>query len=204
VTNETAFHAQTARPAQNAVANRLNAAHLGVLSSSARTEIQKDCSSAVSDGSTTVGSATPHHDKTVCSYGPPCHVVWCDHRAFKETSSLLKAQLESEVQVPVKAHKSAENVIRLLRKKQRAQGRPPCVFVVSWANSGALLPFLNESIHVAAKVIVLCDARGGRRQDGSEQQLMEQYPSVVKVAGSWTEAIHTAGKAVAEFQLAQW
>merc|ERR1712054_325175 len=122
---------------------------------------------------------------------------------FKETSSALKTQLEYEVQLPVKAHKSAENVIRLLRKKQRAQGRPPCVFIVSWANAGALLPFLHEFQHVSAKVVLLCDARGGRRQDGSEE-MFHQYPFVEKVASNWAEAVHAAGKAVAEFQVAQW
>jgi hypothetical protein len=129
--------------------------------------------------------------------------VWCDCRAFKDTASELKGQLEAEVQLKVKAHKNAENVIRLLRKKQRAHGRPPCVFVVSWANAAALLPFLDEFHQVQTKVVVVRDARGGRRQDGSEE-MFSQYPFVEKVAGSWTEAVHAAGKAVAEFQVASW
>jgi len=205
-------------PARNGPApsrsNPLNAAQLGMLLGSAPTRpAKKNTSSGASDSSTTVGttvgSGASHLEARASSPGAAapetasCHVVWCDHRAFKDTSSTLKAQLEAEVQLPVKAHKSAENVIRLLRKKQRAQGRPPCVFVVSWANAGALLPFLNEFQQVSAKVVVLCDARGGRRQDGSEEQY-SQYPFVEKVAGSWSEAVHAAGKAVAEFQVATW
>jgi len=194
---------------------QLNAAQLGMLLGGTPTRpTKKTTSSGASDTSTTVGttvggSIASHQEARASSPGAAapqaaaCHVVWCDHRAFKDTSSGLKAQLEAEVQLPVKAHKSAENVIRLLRKKQRAQGRPPCVFVVSWANAGALLPFLNEFQQVSAKVVVLCDARGGRRQDGSDE-MFSQYPFVEKVAGSWTEAVHAAGKAVAEFQVAQW
>lgn len=200
-----------ASPNRNAPApsrGQLNAAQLGMLGATPSRPVQKSASSGASDTSTTVGSASPGEPRASSpgAAAPPaatCHVVWCDHRAFKETSSGLKAQLEAEVQLPVKAHKSAENVIRLLRKKQRAQGRPPCVFVVSWANAGALLPFLNEFQQVSAKVVVLCDARGGRRQDGSDE-MFNQYPFVEKVASNWTEAIHAAGKAVAEFQVAQW
>lgn len=207
-----------ASPARNNPApsrsSPLNAAQLGMLLGGTPTRpARKIISSGASDTSTTVGttvgSGTSHQEARASSPGAAapqaatCHVVWCDHRAFKDTSSGLKAQLEAEVQLPVKAHKSAENVIRLLRKKQRAQGRPPCVFVVSWANAGALLPFLNEFQQVSAKVVVLCDARGGRRQDGSDE-MFNQYPFVEKVAGSWTEAVHAAGKAVAEFQVATW
>jgi len=205
-------------PARNAPTpsrgGQLNAAQLSMLlGGSPLRPTQKTISSGASDSSTTVGttvgSATSHLEPRASSPGAAapqpaaCHVVWCDHRAFKDTSTGLKSQLEAEVQLPVKAHKSAENVIRLLRKKQRAQGRPPCVFVVSWANAGALLPFLNEFQHVSAKVVVLCDSRGGRRQDGSDD-MFKQYPFVEKVAGSWNEAVHAAGKAVAEFQVAHW
>jgi len=210
-----AAHAQPTRNAPTPSRNgQLNAAQLGMLlGGTPLRPAQKTVSSGASDTSTTVGttvgSATSHLEPRASSPGAAapqpaaCHVVWCDHRAFKDTSAGLKTQLEAEVQLPVKAHKSAENVIRLLRKKQRAQGRPPCVFVVSWANAGALLPFLNEFQHVSAKVVVLCDARGGRRQDGSDE-MFKQYPFVEKVAGSWNEAVHAAGKAVAEFQVAQW
>jgi hypothetical protein len=198
----------TSRHAPAPSRGQLNAVQLGMLGANPSRPVQKSGSSGASDTSTTVGSASPVEPRASSpGAGAPqtsaCHVVWCDHRAFKETSSGLKAQLEAEVQLPVKAHKSAENVIRLLRKKQRAQGRPPCVFVVSWANAGALLPFLNEFQQVSAKVVVLCDARGGRRQDGSDE-MFNQYPFVEKVASNWTEAIHAAGKAVAEFQVAQW
>lgn len=193
-----------AAPAPSRGRQQLNAVQLGMLGATPSRPVQKGVSSSASDTSTTVGSNSPAEPRASSpSQAAACHVVWCDHRAFKETSSGLKTQLEAEVQLPVKAHKSAENVIRLLRKKQRAQGRPPCVFVVSWANAGALLPFLNEFQQVSAKVVVLCDARGGRRQDGSEE-LFNQYSFVEKVASNWTEAVHAAGKAVAEFQVAQW
>jgi len=200
-------------PAPSRGRPQLNAAQLGMLGATPSRPAHKGMSSSASDTSTTVGSNSPAEpccvaDSCSCMPSSPeqtaaCHVVWCDHRAFKETSCGLKTQLEAEVQLPVKAHKSAENVIRLLRKKQRAQGRPPCVFIVSWANAGALLPFLNEFQQVNAKVVVLCDARGGRRQDGSED-MFNQYSFVEKVASNWTEAVHAAGKAVAEFQVAQW
>jgi len=192
--------------------SQLNATQLGMLGATPSRPVQKSASSGASDASTTVSTnvgSVSHLEPRASSPGAAapetsaCHVVWCDHRAFKETSGGLKAQLEAEVQLPVKAHKSAENVIRLLRKKQRAQGRPPCVFIVSWANAGALLPFLNEFQQVSAKVVVLCDARGGRRQDGSDE-MFNQYGFVEKVAGNWSEAVHAAGKAVAEFQVAQW
>lgn len=187
--------------------SQLNATQLGMLGATPSRPVQKGASSGASDTSTTVSGSASHLEPRASSPGAAapqtaaCHVVWCDHRAFKETSAGLKAQLEAEVQLPVKAHKSAENVIRLLRKKQRAQGRPPCVFIVSWANAGALLPFLNEFQQVSAKVVVLCDARGGRRQDGSEE-MFNQYAFVENVASNWTEAVHAAGKAVAEFQVA--
>jgi len=203
-------------PVRNALApsrGQLNAAQLGMLGDTPSRTVPKSASSGASDTSTTVGTTVgsgSHLEPRASSPGAaaapqsaPCHVVWCDHRAFKETSSGLKAQLEAEVQLPVKAHKTAENVIRLLRKKQRAQGRPPCVFVVSWANADALLPFLNEFQQVSTKVVVLCDARGGRRQDGSDE-MFSQYPFVDKVASSWAEAVHAAGKAVAEYQVTHW
>jgi len=191
-------------PAPSRGRPQLNAAQLGMLGATPSRPAHKGISSSASDTSTTVGSNSPAEPRASSpGQAAACHVVWCDHRAFKETSCGLKTQLEAEVQLPVKAHKSAENVIRLLRKKQRAQGRPPCVFIVSWANAGALLPFLNEFQQVSAKVVVLCDARGGRQQDGSEE-MFNQYSFVEKVASNWTEAVHAAGKAVAEFQVAQW
>merc|ERR1711924_570476 len=100
--------------------------------------------------------------------------------------------------VSVKAHKSAENCIRLLRKKQNAQGRPPCVILVSWANAGALLPFLNECTNINAKVIVLCES-ASRKKDGLDS-LASRYPFVEKVVFQWADAVQAVGLAVAEMQ----
>merc|ERR1712137_154854 len=98
-----------------------------------------------------------------------CHLIWCDHRAFKDSSAQLKQQLEARSGAAVKTHQTADNCIRLFRKKQRAQGRPPCVILVSWTNAPALLSYLAEANHVSARVIVLCDARSCRKNQGAEQ-----------------------------------
>lgn len=126
----------------------------------------------------------------------PCHFIWCDHRAFKDTASTLKAQLEAGSGAVVKTHKTAENCIRLFRKKQRAQGRPPCVILVSWANAPALLSYLAECDHILAKVVVLCDARSCRKNESAEQ-LVAQYPFIEKVVTTWDEAVESACNCVA-------
>lgn len=163
-------------------------------------------SSNVSEASTTIGSAasrTAPSPVPPMSSNLPCHLIWCDNRAFKETSGIQRQQLEHETNLPVKAHKSAENCIRLLRKKQNAQGRPPCVILVSWTNAGALLPYLNEATHVSVKVVVLRDSQKSRTQDTVEQ-LMLKYPCVERVVSSWPDAVHAVGMAAAEMQVAQW
>lgn len=154
-------------------------------------------SSGVSEASTCVGSGSlaPQMPKL------PCHLIWCDNRAFKEASASQRQQLEGETGIAVKAHKSAENCIRLLRKKQNAQGRPPCVILVSWANAGALLPFLNEGTNVNAKVVVLCES-SLRKKDGLDS-LVSRYPFVEKVVFHWADAVQAVGLAVAEMQVAQ-
>lgn len=128
----------------------------------------------------------------------PCHFIWCDHRAFKDTSSTLKTQLEKSAGATVKTHKTAENCIRLFRKKQRAQGRPPCVILVSWANAPALLSYLAEADHVSARVIVLCDARSCRKNESADQ-LAAQFPFIDKIATTWDEAVESACNVVAAF-----
>jgi len=125
-----------------------------------------------------------------------CHFIWCDHRAFKDTASTLKGQLEQASGVAVKTHKTAENCIRLFRKKQRAQGRPPCVILVSWANAPDLLSYLAEADQVSAQVIVLCDARSCRKNESAEQ-LAAQFPFISKIATTWDEAVESACKSVA-------
>merc|ERR1712227_541472 len=128
-----------------------------------------------------------------------CHLIWCDHRAFKESSSKLKQQLEEESGSQVKTHKTAENCIRLFRKKQRAQGRPPCVILASWANAPALLAYLAEAPHVNAKVVVLCDARSCRKNESADQ-LASQFPFVDSIATTWEEALESVAVAVASFR----
>jgi len=132
---------------------------------------------------------------TVASGARSAHLIWCDHRAFKETSSALKDQLESAAGVCVKTHKTAENCIRLFRKKQRAQGRPPCVILVSWANAPGLLQYLADAKHVTAKVVVLCDARSCRKSE-SVDQLCTDFPFIEKVATTWESAVEAASNAV--------
>jgi len=126
------------------------------------------------------------------------HLIWCDHRAFKDTSSTLKQQLESRCGSSVKTHKTAENCIRLFRKKQRAQGRPPCVILVSWANAPGLLQYLSEATHVSAKVVVLCDARSCRKNESADQ-LAAQFPFIYKIETTWEAAVESACQAVADF-----
>jgi len=140
-------------------------------------------------------SSNSSDDGTVASGMKPAHLIWCDHRAFKETSSILKDQLENAAGVTVKTHKTAENCIRLFRKKQRAQGRPPCVILVSWANSMPLLQYLAEAQHVTAKVVVLCDARSCRKTE-SVDQLSVDFPFVEKIATTWEAAVEAASNAV--------
>jgi len=131
-----------------------------------------------------------------------CHMVWCDHRAFKDTSSELKDELERRSNTSVKTHKTAENCIRLFRKKQRAQGRPPCVILVSWANAPSLLAYLDQANHVTASVVVLCDARSCRKNESAEE-LAAQYPNrITKVATTWEEAVNAACAAAAMYQSA--
>lgn len=162
--------------------------------------------SNASDISTTISSAsTSRRDtRTPSPEVVPrsaCHLIWCDQRAFKESSAPWKQQLEARAMLPVKAHKTAEKCIRLLRKKQHSQTRPPCVFLVSWANAPTLLPYINESSHVIAKVILLCDTDmcRGRGRDAAEN-LASMYPFVINLAGSWSEAVEAATAATLELQ----
>jgi hypothetical protein len=155
-------------------------------------------SSGVSDASTSISLPSvglPSPSKV------PCHLIWCDNRAFKEAAAPQREELENETGSSVKAHKSAENCIRLLRKKQNAQGRPPVVILVSWANAGALLPFLNECTNINAKVVVLCES-ASRKKDGLDS-LASRYPFVEKVVFQWADAVQAVGLAVAEMQVAQ-
>merc|ERR1712137_711667 len=101
-----------------------------------------------------------------------------------------REELETKAGMTVKTHKTAENCIRLFRKKQRAQGRPPCVILASWANAPALLSYLAEAPHVNAKVVVLCDARSCRKNESADQ-LAAQFPFVDSIVTTWEEALES-------------
>jgi len=158
-----------------------------------------------SDISTTVSSTSQRATRTPSPHALPtrasCHLIWCDQRAFKESSETWKHQLEARAKLPVKAHKTAEKCIRLLRKKQHSSTRPPCVFLISWANAPTLLPYINDSSHVAARAIVLVDTDmcRGRGREAAEQ-LKRQYPFVICLAASWPEAVEAAADAVVHLQ----
>merc|ERR1712232_397411 len=76
----------------------------------------------------------------------PCHVIWVDPRAFKDDSEKLRLELQASANgVAVKAHKTAEKCMRLLRKKRASrersqQVRPVAIYLVSWANAPTLVP----------------------------------------------------------------
>lgn len=129
-----------------------------------------------------------------------CQVVWCDQRAFKEGAVALKSQLEVNVCVPVKAHKTAEKCIRLLQKKRRTREKsevgPLSVYLVSWANAPVLVPYLTETPHNAATVLVLCDLCSDRGVEAA-QRWLQHYPLVECVVASWNEAILAVVKAIA-------
>merc|ERR1712137_1343160 len=110
-----------------------------------------------------------------------------------------REELETKAGMTVKTHKTAENCIRLFRKKQRAQGRPPCVLLVSWANAPALLSYLAEASHVSAKVVVLQDGRSRQTKEGFDQ-LTSQFSFIERVAATWEEAVESVCNAVASFR----
>lgn len=123
-----------------------------------------------------------------------CHVIWCDHKAFKERSVTMKEQLEVACGLSVKTHKTAENCVRLFRKKQNARGRPRCVILASWNNAPALLEYLAEPGRAVARVVVLCQEK---RNFGAEAARLANSPNVARVAFSWEEAVEAVREAVA-------
>lgn len=147
---------------------------------------------------TSISLFTQQQSKVTAESNSACHLIWCDHRAFKDSSAQLKQQLEARSGAAVKTHKTADNCIRLFRKKQRAQGRPPCVILVSWTNAPALLQYLKEAgSHVNAKVVVLCDARSCRKGD-SVDDFSASYPNLWSVATTWEDALESVCNAVAD------
>lgn len=134
-----------------------------------------------------------------------CQLVWCDQRAFKEPSSERKLELEKTVQIPVKAHKTAEKCMRLLQKKKRSleergEVRPPSVFLVSWSNAPALVPYLSEVSREATKVVVLCDLCGPKGCE-SASRWSRHFPLVNAIAKTWEQGIGEVAKAVAALRL---
>lgn len=106
----------------------------------------------------------------------------------------MKEQLEVACGLSVKTHKTAENCVRLFRKKQNARGRPRCVILASWNNAPALLEYLAEPGRAAARVVVLCQEK---RNCGAEAARLAGSPNVARVAFSWEEAVEAVREAVA-------
>jgi hypothetical protein len=179
--------------------------HLPYRDSRLRGGVRESLSCGVSDASTAVSRGVSSlHELRTPSPSPepsraPCHIIWCDQRAFKEVSDSWKKQLETATGIQVKTHKTSEKCIRLLRKKQHSQARPPCVFLVSWANAPTLLPFLADSPNILAKVILLCDTDmcRGRNRDAADR-LASGFPFVAHLAASWADAVEAASILVGE------
>jgi len=177
-------HAVAARPL-NSLHQRMNPEETSRPCIDSWSDSRSDCRSVVSTSNASSSKQS-------------CHLIWCDHRAFKDAS--LKEKLETHVGSTVKMHKTAENCIRLFRKKERAQGRPPCVLLVSWSNAPALLSYLADASHVDATVVLLCDSRYHGRNSGtfeSAVKLAEQFPFVKNVATTWEDAAESVRQAVA-------
>jgi len=118
-----------------------------------------------------------------------CQIFWCDQRAFKEDSSALKDQLEAETGVSVKTYRTADMCVRLLRKKKTCSANSVTrLFLISWANAQALVPFLANEPCLAAQVVVLCDTCGSKGCIKADQWALE-YPVVGKVATTWPQAV---------------
>jgi len=120
-----------------------------------------------------------------------CQIFWCDQRAFKEDSSALKDQLEAETGVSVKTYRTADMCVRLLRKKKTCSANSVTrLFLISWANAQALVPFLSSEPSLAAQVVVLCDTCGNKGCIKADQWALE-YPVVGQVATTWPQAVDT-------------
>jgi len=133
-----------------------------------------------------------------------CRIVWCDQRAFKAEASAMRAELESATQLQAKAHKNAEKCIRVLQKKRALQSKvkagPVNVFIVSWANTPALVAYLSDSPHITAHVIVLCDTCKGRGLNNAETWA-RGHPQVSQVVATWHQAVAAAAEAAASAAL---
>eukprot|EP00929_Paragymnodinium_shiwhaense_P014360 TRINITY_DN122266_c0_g1_i1.p1 TRINITY_DN122266_c0_g1~~TRINITY_DN122266_c0_g1_i1.p1 ORF type:complete len:974 (-),score=209.81 TRINITY_DN122266_c0_g1_i1:87-2675(-) len=145
-----------------------------------------------------------------------CHIIWCDHRAFKADSEQLKVSLKEAcasrgppaMAVSVKGHKTAEKCMRLLRKKRQARersqaARPACIYLVSYANALPLVPYLAELRKTGRNqdfvaVVVFCDLCGSKGRE-SAQRLVRDYDGMLLtyVATTWEEAAWSVAEASA-------
>lgn len=136
--------------------------------------------------------AAPHASDSDSEKGEPsAALIWVDVRAFKDIGVAMKTELEARTQAPVKAHKSAEKCLRLLRKKKNSLTRPPSVFLISWACVTPMLQMLRDEPHMVRKVIVLADQLRGRR-DEDVANMKAAYPFLISVTYTWQEAIDEA------------
>jgi hypothetical protein len=118
-----------------------------------------------------------------------CQIFWCDQRAFKENAAALKEQLETEIGVAVKTYRTADMCRRLLRKKTHWSGNSfSRIFLISWANAQALVPYLAEEAALAHLVVVLCDTCGSKGCSKAELWAKD-YPIVNTVATTWPQAL---------------
>jgi hypothetical protein len=118
-----------------------------------------------------------------------CQIFWCDQRAFKDDSAVMKDELETEIGFPVKTYRTADMCTRLLKKKRHwSSNSVTRLFLVSWANAQLLVPFLMEEPSVGAKVVILCDTCGSKGFSKANSWAQE-FPIVDLVAASWPLAI---------------
>lgn len=132
--------------------------------------------------------------ESACGKSALCQVIWCDQRAFKTASAPLKASLEDRIGQSVKAHKSADKCLRFLRKKQHVQGRPPCVFLLSFSNAPQLLEQFDTLQHLVKGVVVLVD-RSRNTVEEAREKLGGLYRHAIFVS-SWPEAADAVHSAV--------
>eukprot|EP00928_Gymnodinium_smaydae_P006448 TRINITY_DN12285_c0_g1_i2.p1 TRINITY_DN12285_c0_g1~~TRINITY_DN12285_c0_g1_i2.p1 ORF type:complete len:762 (+),score=148.78 TRINITY_DN12285_c0_g1_i2:104-2389(+) len=76
-----------------------------------------------------------------------CTLMWIDPRAFKDESEQLRQDLRALApDAAIKAHRTTDRCLRLLRKKRVARERnPPTeIYLVAWTNAPTLVPYLAE------------------------------------------------------------
>lgn len=118
-----------------------------------------------------------------------CYFVWCDSRAFRESSHKMKADLEKAVGVSVKTHKAADKALRPLKKRGPMPRQSFYMFLSSWSCAKTLLDYLQEAPpSVQAQVIVLCDRCRGADLVAVER-LVAHSNGMAQIARTWEEGV---------------